>query len=68
MLSVAALCLQSLHVLNLTRAQLLEDANLHAGGKHQKDYAVRVEEKLANMVVWNTQQEHNKMKRKVIVK
>ena len=49
-------------------AQLLEDANLHAGGKHQKDYAVRVEEKLANMVVWNTQQEHNKMKRKVIVK
>ncbi len=41
---------------------------LHAGGKHQKDYAVRVEEKLSNMVVWNTQQEHNKMKRKILVK
>jgi hypothetical protein len=44
----------------------LEDATLHAGGKHQKDYAVRVEEKMANMVVWN-KQEHNRMKRKVMV-
>jgi hypothetical protein len=48
--------------------KLLEDANLHAGGKHQKDYSVRVEEKLSNMVVWNTQHEHNKIKRKVLVK
>jgi hypothetical protein len=47
--------------------KLLEDATLHAGGKHQKDYAVRVEEKMANMVVWNTQQEHNKIKRKLMV-